>query len=129
MADSPGTLAAADDGHRMILLCVLHDACESLIDVVLACPPCIAAGFFICAVHWDDYQETYERYGQLRARLEGSRGLAKACPLTADDRQTLTEALALATSYRRNGGAAEDAALIAAYEQLGRCLAVEPVSA
>src|SRR5579859_1745490 len=98
MANSPGTLAAADDGQRMILLCVLHDASESLIAIVSACPQCTAAGF-TCDVHWNEIEETDERYRQLRTRLEGSCGQATACPLTAGDRQTLTEALPRATIY------------------------------
>jgi hypothetical protein len=128
IANSPGTLAAADDGQRMILLCVLHDASESLIAIASACPQCTAAGF-TCDAHWNEIEETDERYRQLRTRLAGSCGLAMARPLTAGDRETLTEALARATSYRHNGAAAEDAALIAAYEQLGRCFAAEPIPA
>ena len=128
MAKSPGMLAASDDSQRMILCCVLSDACEWFTNIVTACPQCTTAGF-TCDAHWAGYEEIAEQYRQLRARLEGYSGLAVgiACPITADDRRTLTEALATATTYRRDRGAAEDAALIAAYEQLGRRLAAEPV--
>jgi len=130
MAKSPGTLTASDDGQRMILWCVLHDACEWFTDIVSACPQCTAAGF-TCDAHWADYEETAEPYRQLARRLEGWSGRppGTACPITADDWRTLTEALATAIAYRQNRGAAEDAALSAAYEQLGRCLAAEPARA
>jgi hypothetical protein len=124
----PDTLAASDDSQRMIWLCVLRDACEWFTDIVSACPQCSAAGF-TCDVHWVGYEEVAERYRLLRRRLEGYAGLPAgvACPMTADDRLTLTQALATATIYRRNRGAGEDAALSAAYEQLRCCLGAEPV--
>jgi hypothetical protein len=123
-------LAASDDSQRMILLCVLWDACEWHTEIVSACTQCLAAGF-TCDAHWPGYEETAEAYRDLRIRLESYSGLpvGTACPIPTAYRHTLTEALATAIIYRHDRNAAEDAALIAAYQQLRHRLAAESIPA
>jgi hypothetical protein len=112
-------LSAADDGQRMLLRCILHDALYWDYRVTDACPACRAIGD-LCAAHWDEHEARRAVYHTLADHLESYEGSAGACPLTAQQRQIIAAALAAAVAYRRGRHAAEDTALLSAYRSLRR---------
>ena len=111
-------VVAADDAHRMLLICILHDAVYLHFDAMDACPACCVAGVDTCAGCWIPHREPITRYGRLSIKLEGYRGSAVACPLPTGDLELLAAALDEAISYRQARVSAEDRALLAAYQML-----------
>jgi hypothetical protein len=112
-------LSAADDAHRMLLCCVLHDAAELHFDAKDACPGCRALGGNPCCQRCQaNHTDPIDHYRRLRTVLEARQGAAGAYPVTFQDRELLAVALPEAITYRQERRGAEDQALLAAYREL-----------
>jgi hypothetical protein len=105
----------------MLLRCVLHDAIYRDYSITDGCLACQAIGD-ICAAHWDEHQARRAEYHALVDHLELYEELDSACPLTVKQQQVLAAAVPEAIAYRRGQNAAEDAALLVAYQSLHRRL-------
>lgn len=122
---SPSGFTATDDAQRMLLRCILRDACEWHYTITGACPECRATGD-ICLPHWDGHAVPGAKYRDLSSCLTGCDGLpyGQASPLTFEHQKIIAAALHAAIKYRTRGESIEDVALMAAYREVQRQLNV-----